>query len=234
MTLKFFLILLLIPKLAFAQVHEHGADHAQIFHAFTVEADAGESREGAHQSWDLSGWIGGDYNRLWIRSEGEAEQNTTSDANLEMLYSRNIANFWDAQIGIRHDFRPQSLNYLEVGFEGLAPYSFETEFHGFLSEDGDLSFRLKQEIDVFLTQRLITQPYFEAKIYASDVKDQNIKSGISDFEIGVLTRYEISRKFAPYFALRYETKTFATRNLARQNNEAIDDFIASIGIRFRF
>lgn len=230
----FFLISFLIPNFAFAQVHEHGADHPQIFHAFILEADAGESREGSNQSWDLSGWVGGDYNRLWIRSEGEVSQGKTEHANLEMLYSRNIAQFWDAQIGVRRDFREKHLNYLEFGFEGLAPYSFETEFHGFVSEDGDLSFRLKQEVDVLITQRLIFQPYFETYVFASDVANQNIKSGMSEFEIGALTRYEISRKFAPYFALRYHTKTFSTKDLAKKRGDEIDDFIASVGIRFRF
>ena len=47
----------------------HGNDHQQIYHAFTVEADVGEARDGKSKGFDLSGWVGGDYNRLWINSE---------------------------------------------------------------------------------------------------------------------------------------------------------------------
>ncbi|NBV28943.1 hypothetical protein EBS02_08020 [bacterium] len=107
------------------------------------------------------------------------------------------------------------MNYLTVGLEGLAPYMFETIAQIFLSDQGNYSARFKQEVDIFITQRLIMQPYFETEIFAQDVEKLEVKSGISDLELGLITRYEISRKFAPYFALRYHTKTFGTANLAK-------------------
>jgi copper resistance protein B len=217
-----------------ADEHDHGKDHAQTFHAFTLEAAAGEGRNGNSQSWDLNGWAGGDYNRLWLKSEGEVTKNQTKNSNIEILYGRNISQFWDAQIGIRRDFKERTVNHLQIGFEGLAPQSFETEFHAFLSEDGDFSLRLRQEFDIFLTQWLITQPYFELRAFSQDVAMQEIKSGISNAKIGIITRYEITRKFAPYVNFSYESKTSNTEKLAKKNGELVSDFLFALGVRLRF
>ncbi len=234
-----FLLFFCYGKIAFAQqVMNHGDDHQQIFHAFTVEADVGEARDGRAQGFDLSGWIGGDYNRLWLKSEKKNYGNYEQKFEAQAFYSRNIAQFWDAQIGVTHDFSTdfttQNLNYLTIGLEGLAPQMFETEAQIFLSEKGNYSARFKQEVDIFITQRLITQPYFETEIFAQDVDELEVKSGISDFEIGVATRYEITRKFAPYLALRYHTKTFGTANLAKRLGDRVDNFIVAGGVRLRF
>lgn len=240
--LKSCLVFFLFAKVALAedvvQGMNHGDDHQQIFHAFTVEADVGEARDGRSKGFDLSGWIGGDYNRLWLKSEKKKYGDDEEEFEAQALYSRNIAQFWDVQIGVTHDFSTdstsQNLNYLTIGLEGLAPQMFETEAQLFLSEKGNYSARFKQEVDIFITQRLITQPYFETEIFAQDVEELEARSGISDLEFGIMTRYEITRKFAPYFALRYRTKTFGTADLAKQLSQRVDNFIVAGGVRLRF
>ena len=121
-----------------------------------------------------------------------------------------------------------------TGFEGLAPYFFETEAHLFVSDEGDVSARLRQENDFLITQRLILQPYLEANFYAQDVADKEIGAGLSNGEIGLQTRYEITRKFAPYLDLRYERKFGETSSIAKSNGEDNNDFIAAIGLRIMF
>lgn len=240
--LKFLLAFLFFSKIAFAQDIKtgmnHGDEHNQIFHAFTLEGDVGEARDGSSKSFDFSGWIGGDYNRLWLKSEKKNYGNFEEKFEAQAFYSRNISQFFDAQIGVSHDFSTdftsKNVNYLTIGLQGLAPQMFETEAQIFLSEKGNYSARLKQEVDIFITQKLITQPYFEAEFFAQDVKELEIEKGLSDFEIGIATRYEITRKFAPYFALRYHTKTFGTADLAKELGERVDNFIAAAGIRLRF
>ena len=213
----------------------HRSEHSgQIFHMFRLEADSGAGQDDTIQSWDFDGWIGGDYNKLWLKSEGEHVGGSTETAEFWGMYSRNIATFWDAQLGVRHDSNPSSTTYLVAGFEGLAPYFFETEAHLFISDEGDVSVRLHQENDFLITQRLIIQPYLEANFYAQDVDDQEVGAGIADGEIGLQTRYEISRKFAPYFDLRYERKFGETSSIAKSNGERNDDFIASVGVRLMF
>ncbi len=71
-------------------------------------------------------------------------------------------------------------------------------------------------------------------IFAQDVADQEVGAGISTGEIGLQARYEISRKFAPYIDVRYESKFGETANMAKNAGEAQDDAIISAGIRFKF
>src|SRR3546814_12189748 len=64
-------------------------------------------------------------------------------AEIQILYSRAIGPYFNAQAGIRQDFGPDpDRTYATIGFEGLAPYWFEVESAIFLSNKGDLHARL--------------------------------------------------------------------------------------------
>lgn len=214
-----------------AAVHAH---ESQLFHAFRLETDYGGGTDGPVASWDFDGWIGGDYNKLWLKSEGERSDGETEQAEFWALYSRNIATFWDLQAGIRHDMQPQSTNYFVFGIEGLAPYFIETEAHLFISDEGDFTARLRREHDLLITQRLILQPYGEINLSAQDVPEQEIGAGFTEGEIGLQTRYEFTRKFAPYVDFRYERKFGETSSIAKDEGEDNDDFIAAVGLRLMF
>ncbi|AEP09577.1 copper resistance protein B [Micavibrio aeruginosavorus] len=211
-----------------------GHGHNQLFHAFRLETDYGAGTEGPVASWGFDGWIGGDYNKLALKIEGEHGEGKLEQAEFWALYSRNVAPFWDLQAGIRHDTQPQSTTYFVFGTEGLAPYFFETEAHLFLSEDGDLSARISQENDFLITQRLILQPYAEIELSAQDIPEKSIGAGLTHGEIGLQTRYEITRKFAPYVDFRYERKFGETSSIAKDEGEDNDDFIAAVGLRLMF
>lgn len=223
------IVLLIIPNTLLA------GEGQSIFNRFVLESEVGESRDGTIKSWDFDGWIGSDEHKLWLKSEGEkVSGKSTEQAEFWAMYSHNIATFWDAQVGIRHDTVPDSTTYLVTGFEGLAPYFFETEIHLFVSEDGDLTARLHQENEFLITQRLITQPYIELNLSAQDVPEQEIGSGFTSGEFGIQTRYELTRKFAPYIDFKYERKFGETSGIARKDGENRDDFIASVGLRLMF
>lgn len=223
---------LLLPQIALAaEEHEHGS---QVFHALVLETDYGAGQDGPVARWDLDGWAGSDENKLWLKSEGERNDGITEQAEAWAMYSRNIAAFWDFQAGARHDTQPVSTSYLALGFEGLAPYFFETEAHLFISDEGDVSARLHIEKDFLLTQRLILQPYTEVNLFAQDVPEQETGAGVTEGEAGLQLRYEITRKFAPYIDLRYERTFGETSSIAKNNGEDNDDFIASGGVRLMF
>ena len=69
--LRLFLVLFFCATNAYSaqEIHDHGAEHKQTFHAFTLEGDVGEASSGSSQGFDFSGWVGSDYNRLWLKSE---------------------------------------------------------------------------------------------------------------------------------------------------------------------
>jgi len=212
-------------------VNQHGDMR---FSTLTMELDYGSGKHDKISSWDIKGWTGGDYNKLYFISEGEAEGKNIKQAEFWVLYSRNIDIFWDSQFGIRYDTKPKSRTYLVAGFMGLAPYFFETEAHLFLNEDGIASARFKIENHFLITQKLITQPYLELNLSSDDSTKSGVASGITDTEIGLKTYYEITKKFAPYIDLRYERKLGANSSLAQKNNENNSDVIASIGLKVIF
>jgi len=61
-----------------------------------------------------------------------------------------------------------------------------------------------------------------------------VGSGLSNAELGVQTRYEISRAFAPYIDISYQRKFGDTAQMARANGEARGAFGATLGIAFLF
>ena len=56
-------------------------------------------------TWDFTGWLGGDYNRLWIKTEGDQNLNRGNgvQGDFQLLYGRLIAPFWDLQAGVRYN-----------------------------------------------------------------------------------------------------------------------------------
>ena len=188
--------------------------------------------------YDMQGWIGNDYNKLWLKAEGE--YNTSADeheeTSFEALYSRNAVSFWDIQAGIRHDFLSgaDDRDFAAFGVQGLAPYWFEVEATSYISDEGDVSGILEAEYDLLLSQRLILQPRFETEVAVQDVEDYNIGSGITGFETGLRLRYEFSRKFAPYIGVSWEQNLGETKDMLEADGEQTNNTALVTGLKFWF
>lgn len=199
-----------------------------------AEFQARRGRDGYR--WDGEAFVGGDINRLWLKSEGEgAFGDGVESAEVQALFSHAIDPYFNLQGGVRHDFRPgPPRTYATLGFEGLAPYMFEVEGAVFLSDKGDLLGRLGGYYDQRITQRLILQPRIEFNLSAQDMPANRIGAGVTDAELGLRLRYEISRQFAPYIGVSYEAKTGRTADFARADGKdpTTTSFVA--GVRFRF
>lgn len=188
--------------------------------------------------WDVVGWAGGDYNRLWFKTEGD----TTADkatAEFQLLYGRLIAPFWDLQAGIRHDriYGSGSANartFAVIGVQGLSPYWFDIEPWIAVSEDGDVSARLTVEYDLLLTQRLILQPRVEIDAAVQKVERFGVGSGINDIEAGLRLRYEIRRDFAPYLGINWKRLVGQTAELARRDGDEVEKLSVVAGVRLWF
>lgn len=186
--------------------------------------------------WDGEGWIGGDINRLTIKTEGEgAFGEGVDDAEIQALYSRAIGPYFNFQAGVRYDFKPNpSRTYATIGFEGLAPYWFEVEGALFLSNKGDVLGRLEGYYDQRITQRIILQPRAELNFAAQDVPENGIGSGLSDIELGLRLRYEIKREFAPYVGVSWDRKLGDTARFARAAGEDPGGVSLVLGVRSWF
>jgi copper resistance protein B len=199
-----------------------------------AEVQIREGKEGYR--WDGEGWFGGDINRLTIKTEGEGVfREGVDSAEVQALYSRAVGPYFNLQAGVRHDFQPKpSRTYATVGFEGLAPYWFEVEGALFLSDKGDLLGRLEGYYDQRITQRLILQPRIELNLAAQDVPENRIGAGLTDAELGLRLRYELSRKFAPYVGVSYEAKTGRTADYARADGKKATQTSLVAGVHFWF
>ncbi len=184
---------------------------------------------------DGQAWIGRDLNKLWLKTEVEQVSGETEEAELQTLYSRAVAPYWDLQAGWRHDFRPKpARDWLAVGVEGLAPYWFEVDVAAFVGEDGRTAARLEAEYELLFTQRLVLSPEIELNLYGKDDPETGVGSGLSDMELGLRLRYEIRREFAPYFGVVWVKKFGGTADLARAEGEGTGDVQLLAGIRAWF
>lgn len=201
------------------------------------QLEHGWSRGANTVYWDAQGWYGGDYNKLWLKTEGDTlATRAEGKAELQALYSRSVAPYWDLQAGIRHERRfgrgpNSSRTFAVLGIQGLAPYWFDLEPTLFISEDGDLSARLTAEYDLLLTQRLIAQPRLEVNASARKVDEFDIGSGINDMDLGLRLRYEIRREFAPYVGISWNRKFGQTADMARQGGYDVDNTAIVAGLR---
>lgn len=174
------------------------------------------SREGSGMAWDVQGWVGRDYNRLWIKSEGEQRGGHTEDGRLELLWSKPVAAFWDLQAGVRHDFGSgPARNWLALGVQGITPYWFDVEGSAYLGTSGRAALRLDTKYDVRLTQRTYLTPRLEANLYTRSDPDRGIGSGLSDASFGLRLRHEFRREFAPYVGVVWKHRFGTTADLAR-------------------
>jgi copper resistance protein B len=156
--------------------------------------------------WELQGWIGQDEHKLWIKSEGERDQEAseTEYAEVQLLYSHALAPYWDLQAGLRHDDGANGTrSHLVLGLMGLAPYWFETDAALFFDEQGQWSARLEVEYELRFTQRLILQPRLELNYAAHDDPNGGVRQGFNDSSLGLRLRYEIKRELAPYVGVEW-------------------------------
>ncbi|WP_442678307.1 copper resistance protein B [Sphingomonas sp. ASY06-1R] len=186
--------------------------------------------------WDGEAWIGGDIDRLTLKSEGEGTfGNQLEAAEVQALYSRALDPYWNLQAGVRYDFKPNpSRTYATVGIEGLAPYWFEVEGALFLSDKGDVLARAEAWHDVRVTQLLVLQPRVEANFAAQDVRRDGIGSGLTDLELGLRLRYEKSREFAPYIGVSWERQFGDTARFTRARGDDTGGFSFVAGVRTWF
>ncbi len=184
--------------------------------------------------WDAEGWVGGDYNKLWWKTEGEGpfHGGGPEDTEFQALYNRTISPFWSAQAGVRYDLNPNpDRAFLVLGLQGLAPQWLETDNALFVSEDGDVSFRGEYEYHLLITQRLAIAPRVEVNMSAQDVPEYGLGAGLNNTEMGIRLRYAIKREFAPYIGVRWEQTYGETRDIARAEGEDSSSTAFVVGLR---
>lgn len=213
-----------------------GMDDKATFGMFKLDRlERVKTDDGYATAWNAEGWLGGDFDKLWFKSEGERRRGEFEHADAQLLWSHAVAPYWDTQLGVRRDFGAgPDRSWAAFGIQGLAPYWFELEATAYVGGQGRTALRFEAEYELLLTQRLILQPRFEANVYGKADPTLRIGSGFSDAEFGLRLRYEIRREFAPYIGVEWKRSFGGTADFARAAGESVSDAELVAGVRLWF
>ncbi|WP_420825747.1 copper resistance protein B [Pseudomonas typographi] len=191
------------------------------------KADAGTAL-----AWEFEGWVGGDTDRLWLRSEGERTNGSTEEAELQALYGHAISPWWDVVAGVRQDFKPASpQTWAALGLQGEPLSNLETKATAYLGERNQRSLRLEADYDLNITQNLILQPMLEANLFTRNDPTREVGAGLSNLETGLRLRYEIIPEFAPYVGVYWNKQYGRTLDYAREEGEDAEEGRLVVGVK---
>lgn len=200
-------------------------------------------REGSNSDyrWDLEGWYGGDYNRLWFKSEGQRDTafKADYDVDFQLLYGRFLWKHYDLQVGARMEtqsFRGGNVTrgLGVIGLQGIVPYNYEFESALFIDQSGAVSARLSYTKDFLLTQRLILQGRFQTNLAIQRVEEFTTGSGLNNLEFGARLRYEIRRELAPYIGVSFDRSFGDTATFVRHQGGDPSQIRFAVGLRMWF
>jgi len=219
------------PPLPGHQVHDR-----QINWAVTVEQLEYQGFDDSSAlNWNANAWIGGDIDRLWLRSEGEREQGTTHKAELQALWGHAVSPWWEVVAGLRQDFKPASGQaWAALGVQGTPLYGMELEATLYAGERQQTALRLEASYAILLTQRWRLEPSLEANFHGRDDAGRGQGAGLADSEAGLRLRYEITPGFAPYVGVTFNRSHGETAEMARDEGGDIGQTRWVAGIRLRF
>lgn len=207
-----------------AAVYTHPAGHQMHDNALNGQLvidqlEWQDADDGSALAWNVNGWIGGDIDRLWLRSEGERSQGRTGHAEVQALWGHAISPWWDILGGVRQDFKPGSpQTWAAFGIQGTPLSGLETEATAFIGEAGQSALRLEGEYDLLLTQNLILQPRAEVNLYGKNDPQRGMGAGLADSELGLRLRYEVIPEFAPYVGVTWNRNYGKTADLSDEDN----------------
>nr|WP_026175370.1 copper resistance protein B [Pseudomonas syringae] len=194
-----------------------------------------DANDGSALAWDLSGWIGGDIDRLLLRSEGERTNGKTEVAEIQALWGHSISPWWDVVAGARQDFKPGApQTWAAFGLQGQAISDLDIEATAFIGEAGQTAARLEADYDLQLTSNLVLQPTAELNFYGKNDPQRGNGSGLSTSEFGLRLRYEITPQFAPYVGVSWDRSYGKTADYAREDDEDTQDARLVVGVRMWF
>lgn len=186
-------------------------------------------------NWNANAWVGGDIDRLWLRSEGEREQGRTHKAELQALWGHAISPWWELVGGLRQDFKPASGQaWAAFGIQGTPLYGLELEATAFAGERQQTALRLEASYAILLTNRWILEPSLEANFHGRNDASREQGAGLADSEFGLRLRYEISRGFAPYLGVTFNRLHGNSAELARDDDGDTGQTRVVAGVRLRF
>lgn len=222
---------------AFPTLSHASMDHGNAIHHYVLldRLETWDADPGRGQAWEGSAWVGGDIDRLWLRSEGQRTRGQLASADLEALYGHAVGPWWDLLLGARNDSGGgPSRQWAAIGVQGLAPYKFELSATAYVGTQGRTAAKVEADYDVLLSNRLILQPRIETWWHGRDDPATRTGAGLGSAEAGLRLRYEITRQFAPYVGVVHERRFGRSADYAQADGEGPRDTRWVAGLRIWF
>jgi copper resistance protein B len=182
-------------------------------------------------AWQGEGWYGGDYDKAWLRTEGESSA-LRSDARMELLWDHALARWWNIELGAREDFGTgPARSWAALGVRGLAPQGIAVEATVYAGDASRTAARLKVEYELLFTQRLVLQPEMEMNLYGRADAARDSGKGLGDFAVGLRLRYELRREFAPYAGVVWTRRYGAAGGFAGTAGADLNEVSVALGLR---
>jgi len=212
-----------------------GNDNPLLLMVSFEEFEWRDTADGDALAWRGDAWLGKDRDKALLKTRGETTSDSTEEFELQLLYSRAVARYWDLQLGWRGDFQPvEKRNWATVGVQGLAPGFIETELAAFVGESGRAAARARGAYEMLITNRLVLEPELELNWFSKDDPENGIGSGLANLEAGLRLRYIIRRELAPYIGLSWEKAYGDTRRYIEAEGGDSSDLQLVAGLRFWF
>ena len=142
---------------------------------------------------------GNSFDKFRLKADVERHRGETEELNLQALWLHAISPYWDLQLGLSRDIHPDPVrNHLVIGFDGLAPFFFETDASLLIDKDGRTSLSVTAEQELMLSQKLVLSPEFSVKAHSTTSDTYGEGKGLANIGVGLRLKYEIVREFAPY------------------------------------
>lgn len=219
------------PLLPGHQVHDRATNWAVIVDQLEYQ----NFENSGALNWNATAWVGGDIDRLWLRTEGEREQGKTHKAELQALWGHAISPWWELVGGLRQDFKPASGQaWAAFGIQGTPLYGLELEATAYAGERQQTALRLEAGYAMLLTNRWILEPTVEANFFGRNDAGREQGAGLAESEVGLRLRYEITRAFAPYVGVSFNRLHGNRAEQARENDEDSGQTRLVAGVRLRF
>ena len=190
--------------------------------------------------WDVNAWYGRDLSKFWFKSSGEYAGSEFESANVEFVYSRAVSAYWDQQVGVRHDLKPDpegdTRNWVSYGYIGTAPYFFAVDARIFVGEESSTQLLIEVEREMMLTQQWVLTSELDIVANGSTNQKYQEGSGLSNIEFGLRLGYERdgNRKFQPFVGLTARQTFGQTKNFAKADGQKSGGLEALIGIHSWF
>ncbi len=190
--------------------------------------------------WDVDVWRGQDLSKFWLKTSGEIAGSEVERANLELVYSHAISAYWDQQLGVRHDIKPDlggsKRNWISYGFIGTAPYFVAVDARVFVGEESSSQLLIELEREMMITQQWVLTPELDIIANGRTNRRYGEGSGLAEIEFGLRLGYEHkgNRKLQPFIGIRARQFFGSTKRLVSSRGGASSDVEAVIGIHSWF